>query len=197
MNYLQDYEICDYYGFPPRRAGAIGMKDNLIKKSLDMIDEVVLHHTDGRGTWDGLKLWYMNPGDPKKVKQFKNHVGGPTHFYVQRNGLIIKAVPLTRWVYHSCSGKRDKKTIAIEVFHKSPDKFMIEQVESVVEIIESLVDDELLNIKTISDHDYRYNKYSRKIKGCIGKQFNYNLLIDLLNKDGYSFDYNFFNKGAG
>ena len=176
MNQEVDYSLCKKYGYPKRR----GMT---IANSMNKINEVVIHHTDGGGNWRGLLGWFLNPGQAKEAL-FKRWIGF-THYYIERDGTIIKAFPLTRWMYHSCSGKLDKFTIGIELFHKTG-LFTDEQYDSLVQVIADLFMAENLNIEVVSSHDYRYQKYSGKSKGCPGADFDWRYLKDRLEHSGFS-----------
>ncbi len=178
----EDYELCRVYGWPARRVDKIYLgTDRNIQESLDSVEEIVVHHTDGGGNWQGLKGWYKNPGDPAKQGLFHRHIGF-THFYIERGGDIYKAFPLTRWMHHSCSGAYDRKTIGIELFHKTG-PFTEMQYESLARVIEDTLQ-HCSNIHRITGHDYNYMKYAGRAKGCPSSDFDWRRLqADLVRKD--------------
>ena len=180
---VYDNRFCQKYGFPPRRAMG-HTPDMAIRNSLEMVDEIVIHHTDGDGTYQGLVHWMLSGGDGRE-KQYNNAVA-VTNFYIDKGGLIYKLVPITRWTYHSCSGKRDKSTIGIELIHKSGD-FTEAQYQSIIDLICELRID-CPNIKKISSHDYRYMKYSGKRKGCPGNDFDWEKLKGMLYENKFEFE---------
>lgn len=178
---IKDYTLCHHYGFPPRRV--FGSP----KKSMGKIKTIVIHHTAGMGNWRGLLTWFLDPGK-RREGLFKRWIGF-THFYIERTGEVVKAFPLTRWMYHSCSGKADKETIGIELIHADGHFFTSDQYKSLADLIEFLVKEEGCDIKTVESHDYRYLTYSGKKKGCPGPAFQWDVLRDLLDSKGIFLKY--------
>jgi len=157
MNIEIDNELPTTFGMPPIR-------------ELDSIDEVVIHHTAGDGNWKGLKGWFLGKDNPRRA-QYKKFVA-LTHYYIQKDGKIIEAYPLDTWLYHSCSGKRDKTTIGIELIHKTGD-FTEEQYKSLFYLLFDFLPANCPNLKVISSHDYRYKKYSNITKDCPSDWFDW------------------------
>ena len=182
---IQDYRFCNKFGFPPRRAFGI-TEDAAIKNSLLSIDEIVIHHTDGECTYEQLMKWMLSGGDGRE-KLYKNAVA-ITNFYIDRIGDIYKIVPLTKWTYHSCSGKRDKTTVGVELIHKYG-MFTDAQYQSLIDLIYELRID-CPNIKIISSHDYRYMKYSGMKKGCPSENFDWEKLKRMLYENKFDFEVN-------
>ena len=186
MKIVKDYTLPDTFGMPPFRA--VVENGLSVPTSWNTIDEIVLHHTDGNGNWEGLKGWFID--DPRNTRRhlYYDHIA-LTHYYIETNGRVIEAFPLEVWLYHSCSGKRDRTTVGIELVHRTG-PFTKPQYDSLSELIEYLCH-ALVNIKTISTHDYRYLKYSGKAKGCPSKDFDHNYLKQLLDDKGYNYlEYN-------
>jgi len=152
-----DHTLPEIFGMPPKR-------------TLDSVDEIVIHHTDGGGTWNGLKLWFIGKDCPNHAL-YKKFIA-LTHYYIDRSGKITEAYPLDTWLYHSCSGKRDKTTIGIELIHKTGD-FTEEQYASLFYLINEYIPSVCKNIKVISSHDYRYLLYSKKTKECPSDWFDW------------------------
>jgi len=157
MNIIKDTTMPDTFGKPPFR-------------ELSSVDEIVIHHTEGEGTWKGLLKWFLQANDKRK-QMYEKYIA-LTHYYIQKDGKIIEAYPLDTWLYHSCSGKRDKTTVGIELFHLEGD-FTDQQYASLFWLIFEYLPTICPNIKIVSSHDYRYKKYSNKTKQCPSRFFDW------------------------
>lgn len=171
MKILTDYSLMKIFGIPPRRKKAL-TKKSAITKSLNAVTEIVIHHTAGDGNWKGLLSWFTEGTNKRRNLYFK--FIGFTHFYIEKSGEIFKAFPLTRWLYHSCSGKHDRFSIGIELIHRKG-SFSDEQYSSLAWLIQELIKD-CPNVMQIVSHDYNYMTYSNDAKGCPGKEFDFDLL---------------------
>lgn len=139
-------------------------------RGLETIDEVVIHHTAGDGDWAGLVKWFLGKDNPRK-DLYKKFIA-LTHYYIQKDGKIIEAYPLNTWLYHSCSGKRDKTTIGVELIHNTGE-FSEDQYKSLFYLIFEYLPSVCPNLHTISSHDYRYKLYSNITKNCPSDYFNW------------------------
>jgi len=160
MNIDIDHSLMTMFGKPPSR-------------KLENITEVVIHHTDGGGTNKSLFEWFKSDDCPNHGL-YKKYVA-LTHYYIQKDGGVTEAYPLDTWLYHSCSGVRDERTIGIELIHKSGE-FTLQQYASLLGLLFGHIHDQCPNITTISSHDYRYLKYSGKSKGCPSKFFDWDMI---------------------
>lgn len=154
-----DYSLMETFGRPPSR-------------KFENITEIVIHHTAGGGTNKTLFEWFKSDDCPNH-DLYRRYIA-LTHYYIQKDGEITEAYPLDTWLYHSCSGVRDERTIGIELIHNSGE-FTSQQYKSLLDLIVDLKD-KCKNIKTISSHDYRYLKYSGKTKGCPSHWFDWELI---------------------
>lgn len=141
------------------------------KRELDQITEVVIHHTAGTGNIETLKKWML--GGERKDQYIKGI--SLFHFAIGRDGKIWKAGPITRWWYHSCSGKHDRFTIGIENIHKSG-PFTDEQYENLFWLLFDYLPNYCPSFNRIVSHDYNYNTYSKMKKGCPGQDFGWGRL---------------------
>jgi N-acetyl-anhydromuramyl-L-alanine amidase AmpD len=162
MDITINRKLPEVFGVPPYR---------------DLLDvnEIVIHHTAGDGNWKGLLSWFLKAEGARK--ELYQKAVALTHYYIEKDGNVIEAYPLTTWLYHSCSGKRDKFTIGIELIHKEG-KFTDKQYAALCGLIFDYLPEKCPNIKTISSHDYRYLKYSGRSKGCPGKDFDWSIIKD-------------------
>lgn len=158
MNIIKDDGMISLYGEPPKR-------------DISKISEIVIHHTAGEGGWSALKKWMTSPVCERK-EQYKKFIGF-AHYYIEKQGNIYQPYSDEYWMYHSCSGKHDKKTIGIEICHLSG-KFTDNQYASLIELIENIY--QTCAIQDIVSHDYNYKKYSNKTKGCPGENFEWEIL---------------------
>jgi hypothetical protein len=161
-----DNDLILKYGNPPSR-------------QVDVVTEIVIHHTAGVGTWQGLKNWFTSDKCERK-DQYKRFIGF-THYYIEKNGTVFQPFFLDSWMYHSCSGKHDKETIGIELIH-STGEFTDSQYTALTDLIEYIY--QSCPIKTIVSHDYNYMHYSGRAKGCPSKWFNWNRLSTMLEEKG-------------
>ena len=161
-----DNDLIQTYGSPPSR-------------SIEDITEIVIHHTAGGGSWRGLKSWFTSKTCERK-DQFKRFIGF-THYYIEKNGTIFQPFNLDSWMYHSCSGKHDKKTIGIELIHNTGE-FPEEQIDALVNLVEHIY--KTCPIMQIVSHDYNYMYYSGKAKGCPSKWFNWSEFESKLEEKG-------------
>ena len=168
LNY--DDSVIKKYGSPPER-------------KLNEVDEIVIHHTAGGGNWKGLRTWILSKNCERR-HLFEKYVA-LTHFYIDKTGLVNQIFDLDTWTYHSCSGKHDKKTVGIELVHRTG-PFTEAQYESLCEVIRHVTD--FCPIKTIVSHDFNYMHYSGKEKGCPSRDFDWNRLDEMLKVSGYNFE---------
>lgn len=168
----KDYILPETFGTPPKR-------------TLESIDEIVIHHTAGDGNWRGLVKWFISETNERR-KQYKKFIA-LTHYYIQKDGRMFEAYPLDTWLYHSCSGKRDKTTIGIELIHNTGD-FTETQYEALFFLLFDYLPKLCPNIKTISSHDYRYKLYSNMTKNCPSQWFDWDKLTGA-NTKNYALHY--------
>lgn len=152
-------------------------------RSPDSVTEVVIHHTDGIGNIETLKKWMLG-GERKK-----QYVKGISlfHFAVDREGSIWKAGPVSRWWYHSCSGRHDRFTVGIENIHKTG-PFTDAQYESLCWLLFEYMPHFCPSFCRIVSHDYNYSTYSNGKKGCPGPYFDWKRLESEMSKRNITFD---------
>lgn len=153
------------------------------KRPLSRITEVVIHHTAGTGNIETLKKWML--GGERKDQYVKGI--SLFHFAVDRDGKIWKAGPISRWWYHSCSGKHDMYTVGIEHIHKSG-PFTDAQYDSLFWILFEYMPHFCPSYNRIVSHDYNYNTYSNNKKGCPGPDFDWDRLENEMKKRNITFD---------
>lgn len=157
---IVDHSLMEMFGTPPKR-------------DLSEITEIVIHHTAGGGTNKSLFDWFK--GDTCPNHDLYRRFIALTHYYIQKDGGVTEAYPLDVWLYHSCSGKRDKSTIGIELIHASGE-FTVHQYASLLQLMMTTIPEQCPNISTISSHDFRYLKYSGKTKGCPSQFFDWDII---------------------
>lgn len=153
------------------------------KRPLEQVTEVVIHHTDGTGNIDTLKKWMLGG------ERSGQYVKGVSlfHFAVDRDGKIWKAGPVSRWWYHSCSRDHDKYTVGIENIHKSG-PFTKAQYDSLFWLLFDYMPHFCPSYNRIVSHDYNYNTYSNKKKGCPGPDFDWKKLEAEMKRRKIRFD---------
>ena len=156
-----DSDVINRFGEPPKR-------------DLKKVNEIVIHHTAGDGSWRGLKSWILGNNN-ERIEQHKKFIG-LTHFYIDKDGKINQIYNNDTWTYHSCSGKHDKETIGIELVHGTGE-FTDQQYSSLIELIKLLKID--MPITKIVSHDYNYLKYSGRTKMCPSDFFRWEKLNDM------------------
>jgi len=139
------------------------------KRSLDDIKEIVIHHTDGSGNWNGLKKWMSYQREDRNEAYGSGT--GLFQFCVEKYEKIVNCWPLEIPVFHSCSYLHDLETLGIELIHKTGE-FPKQQYKLLNFLIKDLMK-RCKNLERISTHDYVYYKYKKKTKGCPGKWFRW------------------------
>jgi hypothetical protein len=147
------------------------------KRPLDQINEVVIHHTGGNGTWEGLRNWMLK-GERKA--SYKKGVA-LFHFAIGKTGILAKFGPIARWWYHSSSGRHDRYTVGVEIIHRSG-KFTDDQYETLFWLLFEYMPYHCKNYTRIVSHDYNFNTYSNGKKGCPGPDFEWERLEDEMKK---------------
>jgi len=177
-----DYEVYDYF-YP---MWSKKRKNLLAPRSLTEIKEITLHHTEGGGTWNGLKRWILSKTN-KCRSNYKRGVG-LFHDCIEKAGLVVNCWPLDIPVFHSSSWLHDLETVGIEIIHLTG-PFTETQYKSLMCRIEEIM--ELCpNLERITTHDYNYQKFSNGTKGCPGKDFDFKRIVNNLKKKGLKFQTN-------
>lgn len=145
------------------------------------ITEAVIHHTDGGGDIYTLKQWMLGGEFSSRYKKGK----GLFHYVIDREGRIWEVGPLSRWWYHSCSGKHDRSTVGIELIHKSG-PYTDKQYEALSRLLFDYLPPDV-QFSLIVGHDYNYKKYSNDTKGCPGPDFRWERLEEEMKKRGLKF----------
>lgn len=185
MRIIKDFFIKKYHSGFPRK-----LKD---------IREVTLHHTEGNGSFAGLKKWMLSD-DCNYKESYKKGIGF-TPFYIDKKGSIYQIHDFkTGWSYHSCAGKYDKYSIGIEIIHKTG-SFTDAQYKSINWLVFEYLAKECPNLKRVVGHDYNYTKYSNNSKGCPSSFFDWANLVNYINKKDFrlinvAWQYIGFRKGA-
>lgn len=136
------------------------------ERNLDLIYEIVLHGTAGGRTASGMLRWMLTG---ERAKEYRRGVA-LYHDLLDRNGDVYAIIPYHYWVYHSSSGKHDKRTIGIEMINPEKDndsEYTNEQYEGLFKHIEYLLS-VIPSIKSIVGHGSNKLKYSGKYKECPG-----------------------------
>ncbi len=134
------------------------------------VSEIVIHGTDGGGTYDFvLRGDGVNRLGEKFSETYKKGVA-LFHYLIEPGGDVIEIIDPERWVYHSTSGKHDELTIGIEVQKNSNvrSKPTQEQMFALVALCQMLIK-RFPKIDRVVSHDYNGLKYSaRPPKPCPG-----------------------------
>ncbi len=152
-------------------------------RSLSQITEAVIHHTGSNGSIDSLKKWMLG-GERKS--QYKNGIS-LFHFAIGRDGTIWQAGDLSRWWYHSCSGKHDRFTVGIELVHKSG-LFTDAQYTSLFWLLFVYMFHFCPSFYRIVSHDYNYDSYSNMKKGCPGSDFDWGRLVGEMKRQNIIYE---------
>jgi hypothetical protein len=153
------------------------------KRPLGQITEVVIHHTAGTGNIETLKKWML--GGERKDQYVKGI--SLFHFAIDKNGKIWKAGPISRWWYHSCSGRHDQFSVGIENIHKSG-PFTDAQYENLFWMLFEYMPHFCPSYNRIVSHDYNYNTYSNMKKGCPGPDFDWDRLEREMTRRNITFE---------
>jgi hypothetical protein len=151
-------------------------------RNVNTIIEAVIHHTDGGGNVETLKNWMLNR---ERTDQYKKGIA-LFHYAIDKKGSIWEVAPLSRWFYHSSSGKHDEYTIGIELIHKSG-QFTEKQYDSLFYLLFETFPKWCKNYNHIVSHDYNYNKYKSRTKNCPGPEFDWDRLKLEINKRKLNF----------
>lgn len=141
------------------------------RRDFNEITEAVIHHTDGTGNIDSLKNWMLG-GEFKDL--YRKGVS-LFHFAIDREGAIWEAGPVSRWWYHSCSGKHDRFTVGIEIIHKD-ESFTGDQYRNLSWLLFEHLPRLCPSLTKIVSHDCNYHKYGYMMKGCPGPDFDWERL---------------------
>lgn len=153
----------------------------------DNIIEITLHGTAGSSSTDGLLRWMYQGA---RAKQYYKGVALFHYAIGRKDYKIVEVIDPDYWVYHSSSGKHDKKTIGIELLNPSKtnrDPYTDEQYGLLFDLIFEYLIPNYPTITQISSHDYNRIVYSGlSKKGCPGN-FDWDKLSKELDARGYSY----------
>lgn len=151
------------------------------KKS--QITEVVIHGTGG-GNLNGLLRWMFKSGRKgyrKGVSLF--------HYAIGRKGKTVEIIDPDNYVYHSSSGRHDKKTIGIELLNPNVTNnggYTNAQYEALSHLLMQLM--RIYPITSIVSHNYNKQRYSRGSKNCPG-EFDWWRIENYLTDYGYIYNH--------
>jgi N-acetyl-anhydromuramyl-L-alanine amidase AmpD len=154
------------------------------KRNTSKINEIVVHQTGGGNNTNALLRWMFNSGRKGYSKGIALF-----HYVIDIDGSVTEVIDPDNWVYHSSSGRHDKKTIGIEIMcsdrnnEKEPNS---KQYKALFKLFVYLR--ESYPITKIVGHGYNKRKYSNADKNCPG-DFNWFNIEKFLVGNGYSFDY--------
>jgi N-acetyl-anhydromuramyl-L-alanine amidase AmpD len=163
------------------------------KRNIKKIDTAIIHGTAGGG--DIIK-WMLEGGymgkdkNGKRIYRAEQYKKGIAlfHFIINKKGEIFEIINPDRWVYHSSTGRHDKRTIGIELINNdrtNRDEYTTEQYCAILDLIfEELC--KKYPIKRIAGHGVFKQKYGRGTKRCPGN-FNWKWLETVL--DTYEYDF--------
>jgi N-acetyl-anhydromuramyl-L-alanine amidase AmpD len=114
----------------------------------EKISTIVVHHTDGEGTFANLEAWMT--GKDALADLYSKGIG-LFHFAIDKDGSIYQIMDIDTWCYHSESGTADSFSIGIELIHRTGD-FTPQQYESLSWLIKKLNEESPLQF--IVSHDY-------------------------------------------
>ena len=148
-------------------------------RGLPSINTLVIHHTDGEGTFDTLENWMLTG---ERANLYYQGIG-LFHYCNDKEGKVYQIMPIEKWVYHSESGVMDQYTIGIENIHRTGE-FTQAQYESLAELVVYLKNT-YKNFKYITTHDWMRNTYSGLgSKGCPSSFFKMDTLKNIIEKNG-------------
>lgn len=142
-------------------------------------NELVLHGTGGGDTYN----WVLNGG------RAKLYVKGIAlfHYLIDLEGTITEIIDPEKWVYHSSSGRHDRRTIGIEMMNidrNNENQYNELQYLSLFDLFVELIFK--YDIKYITSHQRNAMEYSSKIKECPGN-FDWDRLSQWLHDSGFVF----------
>lgn len=148
------------------------------------IREIVIHQTGGGSSAKALLSWMFKSGR----KGYKRGIA-LFHYAIDRNGDVYEIINPDRWVYHSSSGRHDKKTIGIEIVCPSRSNDIMpttKQYKALMRLINMLMN-RYYNIDSIVGHGYNGRKYSKRYKNCPGN-FDWFMIEKHLIDNDYIYD---------
>jgi N-acetyl-anhydromuramyl-L-alanine amidase AmpD len=163
MNIIQDYRVHDKY---------FASISSEFSRNIADITEIVCHGTAGGQSAKGIIKWMLSG---EREEEYKKGIA-LFHYEIDRNGDIYQIIPDLNWVYHSSSGRHDKKTIGIELVNpviENKGKYTIDQYNSLFSLIKRMM--QLYPIDHIAGHGGNKLKYSGSYKNCPG-EFDWVLL---------------------
>ena len=148
------------------------------------VKEIIIHGTGGGGTLE----WVRSGG---RAHQYYMGVA-LFHYLIQEDGTIWEIIDPDRWVYHSCSGRKDRNRIGIEIVNRSRSNsapYSDKQYESLYDLVFKYLMDRYPSINTIMSHKRAWQKASRgrRWKECPGPKFDWKRLERVMVARGFTY----------
>ena len=128
------------------------------------VTTIVLHGTGGGSSTEGLIKWMLGG---ERGKSYERGIA-LFHYLLGRDGEIIELIDPEYWVYHSSSGRQDKRTIGIGLMNPHPtneDEYTQEQYESLFWLMFDVLF-KSFPISAIVSHNRMKEKFSNGSKDC-------------------------------
>lgn len=155
----------------------------------NQVDTFVIHGTAGGGTLNWMRNMSTNSF---RGKRYKRDIG-LFHFIIERDGSITEIIDPTRWTHHATIGRRDAKTIGVELVNPSSTNtisYTKKQYESLIWLYTYLrYRDGYKNMKSMASHARLKSKYGNGWKNCPGRGFSWESFREELSKR-FDFKYN-------
>jgi len=153
-------------------------------RSLKFVNEIVVHQTGGGNNASSLLSWMLKSGR-------KGYSRGVAlfHYIVDIDGSVIEIINPDNWVYHSSSGRHDKRTIGVEIMcsdRQNAKEPSDKQYFALNKLFLHL--SEKYSISRIVGHGYNKEKYSKSYKYCPGN-FDWFRIEKFLVDNEFEFDY--------
>ena len=149
--------------------------------------EIIIHGTGGGYTLE----WMRNGG---RAEQYYKGIG-LFHYLIERDGKIWEIIHPDRWVYHSSRGRKDRRSIGIELENHSRTNqwdYSEAQYNSLFWLSFKYLKEMYPKIDVIMSHKRAWQKASggKKWKECPGPAFDWKVLEKYMdeNKMTYAHD---------
>lgn len=129
------------------------------------ITTIVLHGTGGGSSTEGLIKWML---DGERGDSYERGIA-LFHYLIGRDGEIIELIDPEFWVYHSSSGRQDRRTIGIELMNPDPSniaEYTLDQYDSLFWLMFENLFPSYPTINAIVSHNRMKEKFSGGSKDC-------------------------------
>jgi N-acetyl-anhydromuramyl-L-alanine amidase AmpD len=148
--------------------------------------EIIIHGTGGGYTLE----WMRNGG---RAEQYYKGIG-LFHYLIERDGKIWEIIHPDRWVYHSCRGRKDRKSIGIELENFSRTNqwdYSDAQYEALFWLSFDYLYKMYPKIDVIMSHKRAWQKATKgkKYKECPGSGFDWKRVEAHMNENKFAYQH--------